>query len=77
MRNTDSIPSIDLAELTTVTGGCKRKQPAPPPPQPPPQQMAPPPPSGVEITVATGAQAAQLISAATQGSAAPAAPRTM
>ena len=68
MRNTDSIPSLELAELTCVTGGCHKKQ--APPPQPPPPQMAPPQRSGVDITVATGAQAAQLISAAQGGGAA-------
>jgi hypothetical protein len=67
MRNTDSIPSLDLTALTTVTGGCHKKQ--APPPQAPPPQMAPPEPSGVDVTVATGAQAAQLIGQATQGNA--------
>ena len=69
MRNTDSIPSLDAAELTAVTGGCGKKQ--APPPQAPPPQMAPPPErGGVDVTVATGAQAAQLIGQA-QGGAAP------
>jgi hypothetical protein len=69
MRNTDSIPSLDVAELTTVTGGCGKKQ--APPPQAPPPQMAPPPErGGVDVTVATGARAAQLIGQA-QGGAAP------
>jgi hypothetical protein len=81
MRNTDSIPSLDLAELTLVTGGCHKKQappPQPPPQQAPPQQMAPPQPSGgVDVTVATGAQALQLIGQATQGGAGPAQPPRM
>ena len=70
MRNTDSIPSLDLAELTNVIGGCGKKQ--APPPQAPPPQMAPPPQerSGVDVTVATGAQAAQLIGQAQGGAAA-------
>jgi hypothetical protein len=68
MRNTDSIPSLDLDALTNVTGGCHKKQ--QPPPQAPPPQMAPPQRGGIDITVATGAQAAQLIGAA-QGGGAP------
>lgn len=63
MRNTESLASIDFDQLATVTGGCGKKQ-APPPPPPQQQAMAPAPqPSGggVEVTVATGAQAAQLI----------------
>lgn len=71
MRTTDSIPSLELAELTNVTGGCHKKQ--APPPQAPPQQMAPQD-TGVDVTVATGAQAAQLIGAA-QGAGGPQPPR--
>ena len=56
MRTT--LETVDLAELSNVTGGCKKKAPPPPPQQ---QAMAPSDPSGVEVTVATGAQAAQLI----------------
>ena len=66
MRNTD-FSIIDPAALGGVTGGCKPKQ-APRQQQPPPQQMAAAPPpddSGVSVEVATGAQAAQMISAAT------------
>ena len=62
MRDTE-FASIDLDQLLGVTGGCKKKC---PPPPPPPQQAAPQPSSsGVDVTVATGAQAAQLM----QGSA--------
>jgi hypothetical protein len=63
MRNTDSFSEIELDALEAVLGGCKKKK----QPQPPAQQqmaMGPPPPQesgGVEVTVATGAQAAQLI----------------
>jgi hypothetical protein len=70
MRNTDSIPSLDLAELTNVIGGCGKKKQAPPPQAPPPQMAPPQESAGVDITVATGAQAAQLIGQA-QGGAAP------
>ena len=67
MRNTD-FSIIDPAALDGVVGGCKQKQ-APPQQQPPPQQMAAAPPpqddSGVSVEVATGAQAAQMISGAT------------
>ena len=76
MRTTDSIPSLPLAELITVTGGCgKKKAPAPQAPPPQPQLAPPPDPGGVEVTVATGAQAAQLIGQATQGTQGGAAPR--
>jgi hypothetical protein len=66
MRNTDLISEIERDALDAVLGGCKRgckkAQPPPPPQQPPPQAMAPPQDrGGVEIVVATGAQAAQLI----------------
>ena len=65
MRNTD-LPSIDLDLLVAVTGGCKKK--APPPQAPPPQQQQAPQSYGpsVDVTVATGAQAAQLIQGARQ-----------
>ncbi|HUS27819.1 MAG TPA: hypothetical protein VMZ53_04905 [Kofleriaceae bacterium] len=62
MRNTDSFPTIGFDHLADVTGGCGKKKCAPPPP--PPQQMAAPQPQsdrGVDVTVATGAAAAQLI----------------
>lgn len=60
MRNTESLPTIDFDQLAAVTGGCKKKCPPPPPPQAPAMQ-APPDNGGVDVTVATGAQAAQLI----------------
>jgi hypothetical protein len=63
MRNTDLFSDIELDALEGVLGGCKK--PKMQPRQPPPQQqmaMAPPQDSGgVDITIATGAQAAQLI----------------
>jgi hypothetical protein len=61
MRNTESLPTIGFDQLANVTGGCKKKCPPPPPPQQ--QAMAPAPQDtgGVDVTVATGAQAAQLI----------------
>ena len=63
MRNTD-FSIIDFDALGAVTGGCKQKQ-QPPPPQQQPQMMAPPQQqacdTGVEVTVATGAQAAALM----------------
>ena len=61
MRHTESLPTIDFDQLANVTGGCKKKCPPPPPPQQ--QAMAPAPQDngGVDVTVATGAQAAQLI----------------
>jgi hypothetical protein len=63
MRNTDLFSEIELDALEAVLGGCKKPK---IPRQAPPQQMAmaPPPPQdsgGVEVVVATGAQAAQLM----------------
>ena len=70
MRNdalTSSFDSIDSEQLTAVTGGCGKKQ-VPPPPQPQQQAMAPAPRSsgGVDVTVATGAAAQQLIGGGAQ-----------
>ena len=64
MRNTD-FSIIDFAALGGVTGGCKMKQQPPQQQMPPQQRMAP---QGqcddggdVDVTVATGAQAAALM----------------
>ena len=57
MRTT-TLPSIDLAALATVTGGCKKQ----PPPQQPPQPAG----GGVDVTVATGAAGGQAIQQALQ-----------
>ena len=70
MRNTDPIASIDLADLATVTGGCKKKCASSPPPQAQPQ-MAPQSDGGVSVEVATGAQGGAAIQQAMQGGAAP------
>ena len=64
MRHSELFPTIGFEELAAVTGGCKKKQ-----PPPPPQQIAAPQPqsdSGVEVQVATGAAAMQLINGGAQ-----------
>ena len=61
MRNSDSLATIDFDQLAAVTGGCGKKKMQCPPPPPPQQAPAPQDNGGVDVTVATGAQAAQLI----------------
>jgi hypothetical protein len=66
MRNTELLPTIEFDQLASVTGGCKKRC-APPPPPPQQQAAAPQDRGGVDVTVATGAAAMQLIGGAQRG----------
>jgi len=72
MRNTESIATLDLKVLATVTGGCGQRKRQCAPQSPPPQQSEG---GGTSVEVATGTQGGAMIQQALQGGAMPGAPQ--